>query len=132
MSSEKILVTGGTGFTGGHLCERLARDGHSVRALVRDPRRCSNLRQWEIELAPGDVRDCESLEQATRGVAVVYHIAALFRPENVSRKEMWETNVQGTRNILEAAIKAGVNRIQIPSDYQLDLPRRPSANLDGT
>jgi dihydroflavonol-4-reductase len=110
MSSEKILVTGGTGFTGGHLCERLARTGYAVKALVRNPSRCSSLSLWGVELVAGDLRDLESLERATRGVAVVYHMAALFRPENVSRKEMWETNVQGTRNILEAAIKAGVQR----------------------
>jgi nucleoside-diphosphate-sugar epimerase len=110
MSSEKILVTGGTGFTGGHLCERLARTGYAVKALVRNPSRCSSLSLWGVELVAGDLCDLESLERATRGVAVVYHMAALFRPENVSRKEMWETNVQGTRNILEAAIKAGVQR----------------------
>jgi nucleoside-diphosphate-sugar epimerase len=61
-------------------------------------------------LVPGDLRDRTSLEQATSGVSVVFHVAALFRPENVSRKEMWETNVEGTRNILEAADKAGVQR----------------------
>jgi nucleoside-diphosphate-sugar epimerase len=110
MSSEKILVTGGTGFTGGHLCERLARTGYAVKALVRNPGRCSSLSQWGVELVAGDLRDPESLKQATRGIAVVYHVAALFRPENFSRKEMWEINVQGTRNILEAAIKAGVQR----------------------
>jgi nucleoside-diphosphate-sugar epimerase len=110
MSCEKILVTGGTGFTGGHLCERLAGAGYAVRALVRNPNRCSSLSQWGVELVTGDLRDQESLEQAARGVAVVYHIGALFRPENVSRKEMWEINVEGTRNLLEAASNAGVQR----------------------
>ena len=110
MSSEKILVTGGTGFTGGHLCERLARDGHCVRALVRDPSRCSSLRKWEVELVTGDLRDKSFPGTSDQRSRCCYHIAALFRPENVSRKEMWETNVQGTRNILQAAIKAGVQR----------------------
>lgn len=45
-----------------------------------------------------------------RGIDVVYHIAAVFRPENVTRKEMWENNVQGTKNMLDAAVKAGVQR----------------------
>jgi nucleoside-diphosphate-sugar epimerase len=110
MSSRRVLVTGATGFTGGHLCERLARDGHSVRAVVRDPSRCSNLRELGVELVSGDLRDKSSLEQATKGVDAVYHIAALFRPENVSRRDMWETNVDGTRNILEAALQADVQR----------------------
>jgi nucleoside-diphosphate-sugar epimerase len=108
--SERILVTGGTGFTGSHLCRRLVAEGYSVRALVRDKRQGGDLTRWGLELVRGDLRDCASLEQATVGVDIVYHIAALFRPENVSRREMWETNVEGTRNILDASIKAGVKR----------------------
>jgi nucleoside-diphosphate-sugar epimerase len=108
--AERILVTGATGFTGSHLAERLARGGHRVRALVRDPERCGELRDWGVELAVGDLRDPESLNRAASGTDVIYHIAALFRPENVSRKEMWEANALGTRNLLEAGIKAGVQR----------------------
>jgi nucleoside-diphosphate-sugar epimerase len=110
MSAKRILVTGATGFTGGHLCERLTRGADAVRALVRDPSRCAELCRWGVELATGDLRNPESLQRATTGVDVIYHIAALFRPENVSRREMWATNVQGTRNLLEAAVKAGVQR----------------------
>lgn len=105
-----ILVTGATGFTGGHLCERLAKDGHVVRALVRDLGRCERLREWGVQLVKADLRDRESIRRATDGVEVVYHIGALFRPENVTRKEMWETNVEGTRNMLAAAQEARVAR----------------------
>lgn len=108
MSSERVLVTGATGFTGSHLCERLVRRGHPVRALVRSASQRDSLRGRGVELAFGDLRDCGSLRQAMKGIDVVYHIAALFRPENVSRREMWATNVQGTRNALDAAIGAGV------------------------
>jgi nucleoside-diphosphate-sugar epimerase len=110
MKEERILVTGATGFTGGHLCERLIREGHHVRALIRDENRCSELRRRGVEIVTGDLRDPESLQRATSGIDVVYHIAALFRPENVSRKEMWENNVQGTKNMLDASVKAGVQR----------------------
>ena len=110
MIAGQVLITGGTGFTGGHLCERLAMEGFAVRALVRDANRCAALRRYGIEVAVGDLRHPRSLESAMEGIDVVYHIAALFRPENVSRKEMWETNAQGTRNMLDAAIKAGVQR----------------------
>jgi nucleoside-diphosphate-sugar epimerase len=110
MSRTRVLVTGATGFTGGHLCRRLARDGHPVRALVRDRRFEPELRRDGIEPVLGDLRDPKSLERALEGVELVYHVAALFRQENVSRKEMWETNVQGTRNMLDAATKAGVKR----------------------
>jgi nucleoside-diphosphate-sugar epimerase len=110
MGTERILVTGATGFTGSHLCERLAREGHAVRALVRDPNRCPALRRCGVEVAIGDLREPRSLERAAAGRDVVYHIAASFRPENVSRKEMWDINVQGTKSLLDAAIKAGVQR----------------------
>lgn len=109
-NSERILVTGATGFTGGHLAERLAKQGRPVRALVRDPERCDELRRWGVELVRGDLCDPESLRGATRGVDVVYHIAALFRPENVTRRDMWATNVEGTQHMLDASIEAGVRR----------------------
>ena len=110
MNAARILITGATGFTGGHLCERLTREGHRVRALVRDENRCSDLRHWGVEIVRGDLRDSASLTRAIHGIDTVYHIAALFRQENVSRKEMWANNVQGTKNILDAAVKAGVQR----------------------
>jgi nucleoside-diphosphate-sugar epimerase len=110
MSAERILVTGGTGFTGGHLCERLAKEGDTVRALVRDRDRCGELSRWGVEVVTGDLRDPASLTRAMQGIDTVYHIAALYRPENVWRREMWETNVQGTQNILDAAVKGGVQR----------------------
>lgn len=106
----KVLVTGGTGFTGSRLCERLIREGYSVRALVRDINRSSELLRWGVEPVVGELRDPSSLERAMRGIETVYHIAAIFREENVSRKEMWEVNVQGTRNMLDAAVKLGVQR----------------------
>jgi nucleoside-diphosphate-sugar epimerase len=106
----RILVTGGTGFTGGHLCRRLAAEGRCVRALVRDEVRAAPLRELGVELIAGDLRDHASLRRAVEGVELVYHIAGLFRPENVSRKDMWDVNVDGTRALLDAAIDAGVAR----------------------
>ena len=108
--TERILVTGGTGFTGSHLCDRLVAEGYSVRALVRDPDTLGFLANDAVELTVGDMRDPESLRQAAKGVDVVYHIAALFRPENVSRRDMWAINVQGTQDLLDASIEAGVGR----------------------
>ena len=108
MGAKRILVTGATGFTGSHLCERLVTEGYTVRAFVRDPVRCSALQRCGAEIAVGDFRDLRSTDQAMREIEVVYHIGALFRPENVSRQEMWETNVQGTKNMLDAAVRSGV------------------------
>jgi nucleoside-diphosphate-sugar epimerase len=105
-----VLVTGGTGFTGRHLCRRLASDGYTVKTLVRNAAQAADLEQQGIEIVTGDLRDRDSLRRAVEGVDVVYHIAALFRPENVTRKDMWEINVQGTQDLLDAAIAAGVGR----------------------
>lgn len=110
MVNERVLVTGATGFTGGHMCDKLVAEGYSVRALVRNPDACERLRGLGVELAVGDLSDTASLEQAVDGVDTVYHIAALFRPENVSRRDMWEANAQGTKNLLDASVKAKVGR----------------------
>jgi nucleoside-diphosphate-sugar epimerase len=108
--SMKALVTGAAGFTARHLCERLVQNGYQIRGLVRDLNRSSDLRRQEVELVVGDLRDPRSLASAVKGIDIIYHIAAAFRVENVSRKEMWETNVEGTRNLLDAAVRAGVQR----------------------
>jgi nucleoside-diphosphate-sugar epimerase len=110
MSTQHVLVTGATGFTGRHLCERLVSAGCVVRALVRDPNRGEALRQRGVDIVVGDLRQPALLERATEGIDIVYHLAAMFRPENVSRTEMWESNVNGTQNVLDMAIKAGVQR----------------------
>jgi nucleoside-diphosphate-sugar epimerase len=110
LPGKRILVTGATGFTGGHLCKRLAAEGYSVRAFVRDPARCAPLVSAGVDLCVGDLRDPGSLRRAVEGIDVVYHIASIFREENVSRREMWEVNVEGTRALLDAAVNVGVER----------------------
>lgn len=106
----KALVTGGTGFTGGHLCRRLINDGYDVKTIVRNPDRAADLQRQGIETVAGDLRDPDSLRRAVADVDVVYHIAALFRPENVTCEDMWAINVQGTQHLLDAAEKVGVER----------------------
>ena len=107
---KRVLVTGANGFTGSHLCRRLIKDGFSVRALIRNPRRGRELRDGGIETVLGDLRDRRSLARALEGVDSVYHLAAVYRKENVSRQEMFDTHVQGTRNLLDGSIEAGVQR----------------------
>ena len=109
-AGRKILVTGATGFTGGHLTRRLASDGCHVRGLIRDADRREELRSRGVEAAVGDLRNPESLRRAVRDVDVVYHIAALYRPENVPRERFFEVNAAGTRQLLEAAEAEGVAR----------------------
>ena len=106
-----VLVTGATGFTGGHLCERLTEAGYRVRALVRESGGCEALRRRGCEIVLGDLRDRESLARAAKGSDVIYHMGAMFR-KDVARKAMWEVNVDGTRNLLEAGVQAGVKRFR--------------------
>ena len=77
------LVTGATGFTGGHLARTLAASGHAVRALVRDPARAGELEDAGIELSVGDLRDPTSVARACKGVDVVYNLAAVYRQAGV-------------------------------------------------
>lgn len=108
--AQQILVTGGTGFTGSHLCRRLVAEGYAVRVLVRKTSRRDALMGLAVEWAIGDLNNPAALTQAMQSVDTVYHIAALFRPENVSRQQMQATNVAGTRHLLDAAVAAGVKR----------------------
>jgi len=110
MLGKRVLVTGASGFTGNHLCRRLIKDGFSVRALVRNPNRDRELLGHGIETVLGDMRDQRSLVRALEGIDSVFHLAAVYRKENVSRKEMFETHVQGTRSLLDGSIKGGVRR----------------------
>ena len=110
MRPTQVLVTGASGFTGGHLCERLVHEKYAVRGLVRDLSRAAELRRAGVEIIVGDLRDAQSLRRAVQGSSVVYHIAAEFRHDNLTRKEMMAVNVDGTRNMLEAAVQEGVQR----------------------
>jgi dihydroflavonol-4-reductase len=105
------LVTGGTGFIGGRLVRLLASAGHDVIALVRDPARARDLEDRGVELARGDIRNPESLREPMAGVDGVFHLAAWYRVGARDRSEAAGINVDGTRNVLEAAREAGVPRI---------------------
>ena len=110
-----VLVTGATGFTGGHLAAGLARRGHRVRALVR-PRSLerfheSGLGKLGVEPIEGDLAIVESIQRAAEGVAVVYHIAATYREAGQPHAAYRRINVDGTRHVLEAAHRAGVGRV---------------------
>ena len=67
MTVERILVTGGTGFTGGHLCKRLLKEGYQVRTIARMPDKAESLRQLGVEVVPGDIVDFETVLQGDRG-----------------------------------------------------------------
>jgi nucleoside-diphosphate-sugar epimerase len=108
-----VLVTGATGFTGGHLGRYLAGAGHTVAALVR-PRseaRAQDLKTSGIDVRLGDLTDPDSVRRAVAGCEVVYHIAATYREAGQSDAAYTRVNVDGTRHVLEAALAAGVRRV---------------------
>jgi dihydroflavonol-4-reductase len=105
---KPTLVTGATGFVGWHVARALLERGRSVRALAREPAKLREL----PGIAPiqGDLRDPASLERAVEGCGVVYHVAADYRLWTREPHEMYRSNVEGTRAMLEAARCAGVER----------------------
>lgn len=107
----RILVTGGTGFTGTALVRRLLGAGHEVVALDhQEGLAAEDLREQGAEVRIGSVTDSAEVRRAMSGVEVVHHLAAAFRELDVPESHYYEVNVLGTRNVLEAAREAGVRR----------------------
>jgi ornithine--oxo-acid transaminase len=104
------LVTGATGFIGGHLVERLVADGKQVRCLVRAGSDTTRLEELGVELAPGALEDAASLQRAVEGCDYVVHCGAMVSDWGTV-EEIERTNVTGTRNLVEAAAAASVHRL---------------------
>jgi dihydroflavonol-4-reductase len=104
----KVFVTGATGFLGSHVARVLAEQGADLRLLVRATSNLKNLEGLKAETATGDLRDPASLEKAMAGCEVVFHVAADYRLWVRDPEEMYRSNVEGTRAILEAARKNAV------------------------
>jgi nucleoside-diphosphate-sugar epimerase len=105
----KSLVTGGSGFLGGHLVEALVKRGEQVRVLVRPSSNTDHLEPLGVELYPGDLGEIHSLKTAAQGVDIVYHCAALAADWG-SWEEFEQANVTGTRNLLQAALDRRVDK----------------------
>lgn len=107
----KAFVTGATGFLGSHVARVLAEEGADLRLLVRPTSNLRNLEGLRAETATGDLRDSASLEKAMAGCDTLFHVAADYRLWVRDPAEMYRSNVEGTRAILEAARKNGVRRV---------------------
>ncbi len=105
---KPTLVTGASGFLGWHVARLLLERGHKVRALCRPN---SRIHELPVERVTGDLRNPASLQQAAAGCGLVFHVAADYRLWSKKPQELYQSNVEGTRNLLEAAERAGVQRI---------------------
>ncbi len=105
---KPTLITGASGFVGWHVARLLSERGHRVRALVRPQ---SRLRELDAEPVTGDLRDPESLARAAAGCGQVFHVAADYRLWTPDPRVLYQSNVDGTRNLLQAAIAAGADRV---------------------
>ncbi len=106
----KTLVTGATGFLGSHVARALQARGEDVRVLVRPSSDLRALEGLDAERFQGDLRDRSSLDRAMSGVTRVFHVAADYRLWARDPREIYESNVTGTRNLLDAAKNAGVEK----------------------
>ncbi|MCJ7622599.1 MAG: SDR family oxidoreductase [Anaerolineaceae bacterium] len=107
----RTFITGATGFVGGALVRLLLEAGHEVRALIRPGSDTQQLDGLSVERIMGDLGNPDSLRKGTAGCDWVFHVAALYSFWGYSWNDFYQTNVEGTRNVLEAASQAGVSRV---------------------
>ena len=108
--SIKAFVTGGTGFIGANLIRLLLKKGYEVRALVRPQSSLENLKPLDIEIIKGDLNDI-NLSEKIRGCNVLFHVAAHYSLYQADKEQLYNSNVLGTRSILQAAKQANIERI---------------------
>ncbi len=109
--ADRTFITGASGFVGGAVLSKLLEAGLAVRALVRPSSRVDDLTRLGVELVEGDLRDRSSIAAAMAGSRYVFHVAADYRLWARNRSEIFASNVDGTRNVMEAALRAGVERV---------------------
>jgi dihydroflavonol-4-reductase len=127
------LVTGGTGFVGANVVRALLAAGATVRVLARPGGERRALGGLAVEIAEGDLRDPASLRRAAAGVPTVFHVAADYRLWARDPAELYRTNVEGTRALLEAATEAGARRIVYTSTVgALGIPADGSPGTEDT
>ncbi len=132
----RIFLTGGSGHLGANLVRRLLRDQHEVVALAQQGANNRGLTEGldglPIRIHYGDLREPSSFAEALRGCEVAYHAAAMIVTTPRGERDIYDTNVVGTRHVLAAARKAGVRRVVVTGSFSAvgHLPDRPSNEDD--
>ena len=127
------LVTGAAGFLGSHVARQLVARGEDVRVLMRVSSTNRAIADLSLEYVTGDLRDPASLDRAMKGVKRVFHVAADYRLWARRSKEIYDSNVGGTKNLLEAAKRAGVEQLIYTSTVAtiaVDRPQHPNEFTD--
>ena len=127
------LVTGASGFLGSHVARQLVARGEDVRVLLRPASHNHAISDLSLEYVTGDLRDVASLDRATKGVKRVFHVAADYRLWARRSKDIYESNVVGTKNLLAAAERAGVEQFIYTSTVAtiaVDRPQPPNESTD--
>jgi dihydroflavonol-4-reductase len=128
----KTLVTGASGFLGSHVARQLVARGDDVRVLLRPSSHNRAIGDLSLEYVTGDLRDSESLARALKGVQRVFHVAADYRLWARRSKDIYESNVGGTKNLLAAAEQAGVAQFIYTSTVATIAVDRPSPPNEAT
>jgi dihydroflavonol-4-reductase len=130
--AERILVTGVSGFVGSAVARALIDAGHSIRALVRPTSPRGNLAGLDLEVVEGDLRDAASMARALSGVGHLFHVAADYRLWAPDPEDIVRANVDGTRIVMQAALKAGLDRIVYTSSVATLALREDGVPVDET
>jgi nucleoside-diphosphate-sugar epimerase len=108
----KIFITGGSGFLGGFLIEKLIKDGHKVKTLIRKTSNIEYIKNLEVELFYGSITDIDSLKEATKDIDIVIHLASLIHPVNIPDQYYYDCNVKGTENVFNAAYENNKEKLK--------------------
>jgi len=109
--SERILITGATGFIGSAVARNLAAKGYQLRVMVRRPDHLPNIKDLDVETVEGDLEKPETFEKCLDGCDGLFHIAAWYTMWTLERDKLFRINVDGTRRLLEKALEMGIRRV---------------------
>ena len=131
-ASAEVLLTGASGFVGSAVLRALLRDGFHVRALIRPNGQYQDLAAHDVQFIEGDLRESDSLDRACAGCRYLFHVAAEYRLAMWGGAAVHATNVTGTRNLMKAAMRAGIKRIVYTSSVATLEPQQDGAPADET